>query len=106
MTGEDFVRLCFEEKEEILREYFADDTLSEVGMRIRSFTQNGASKNALYELIGLVLKENYYRLLLALDGEASLGGSQVAYKIYDEENNLLNKCGEIEAAAYQYFFES
>lgn len=27
------------------------------------------------------------------------------YKIYDEENNLLNECGEIEEAAFKYFME-
>ena len=51
-------------------------------------------------MISLILNETYYYLLLALDGEASLGGAQVCYKIYDEEQNLLNECGEIEAAAF------
>lgn len=105
MTGEEFVKLCFEEKEAILKEYFAADSQTEVAKRIRSLVQDGTNRDALYELIGLLLKESYYTLMLALDGEASLNGKQIAYKLYDEENNLLNECGEIEAAAYKYFIE-
>lgn len=30
MTGEDFVKLCFEEKEAILKEYFAANSQTEV----------------------------------------------------------------------------
>jgi hypothetical protein len=66
---------------------------------------DGASKDDLYEIVSLILNETYYLLLLALDGEASLGGMQMSYKIYDEEQNLLNECGEIEAVAFEYFME-
>lgn len=59
----------------------------------------------LYELLNLVLNENYYTLLLGLDGEAALGNVQNAYKLYDEDGNLLNECGEIEEAAYRYVME-
>ena len=59
----------------------------------------------LYELITSVVNEAYYSLLLALDGEASLGGTQMNYKMYDEENNLLNECGEIEEATFKYFMK-
>lgn len=58
-----------------------------------------------YELISFVLNENYYNLLLALDGEVALGGKQVCYELFDEEKNLLNACGEIEEAAFRYFME-
>lgn len=27
------------------------------------------------------------------------------YRIYDEEANLLNECGEIEEATFKYFME-
>lgn len=46
-----------------------------------------------------------HTLLLGLDGEASLGNTQITYKLYDENGNLLNECGELEAAAYRYFVE-
>ena len=63
------------------------------------------SKEDLYELISSVLNDTYYSLLLALDGEASLGGMQMNCKMYDEEQNLLNECGETEEAAFEYFME-
>lgn len=105
MTGEQFVKLCFDEKESILKEYFDENTSTEVGVRIRLLLSEGASRDALYEMVSLVLNETYYSLLLALDGEASLGGTQMCYKIYDAEENLLNECGEIESAAFEYFME-
>lgn len=70
-----------------------------------SLISDGANRDFLYEVISLVLNETYYSLLLALDGEASLGGTQICYKIFDEEQNLLNECGEIEAAAFECFIE-
>lgn len=105
MTGEQFVKLCFDEKESILKEYFAENTCTEVGERLRLLIADGASKDDLYEVVSLILNETYYSLLLALDGEASLGGTQMNYKIFDEEQNLLNRCGEIEEAAFKYFME-
>lgn len=57
-------------------------------------------------MLNLVLNENYYTLLLGLDGEAALGNVQNAYKLYDEDGNLLNERGEIEEAAYRYFMEN
>ena len=36
MTGEQFVKLCFAEKESTLKEYFDENIFTEVGKRIRS----------------------------------------------------------------------
>lgn len=100
MTGEQFVKLCYEEKKTILAEYFNPNSSSVVGKKISAITEQGISKDDLYDLLNLVLKENYYTLLLGLDGEASLGNTQITYKLYDENGNLLNECGELEAAAF------
>ena len=105
MTGEEFVSLCYEEKESVLKEYFAQNACTDVGEKIRLLIEGGTSRDDLYELITSVVNEAYYSLLLALDGESSLGGTQMNYKIYDEENNLLNECGEIEEAAFKYFMK-
>ena len=105
MTGEQFVKLCYDEKETILSEYFRDGSQTIVAEKLRSLFEKGIEKDELYELLNLVLNENYYTLLLGLDGEAALGNVQNAYKLYDEDGNLLNECGEIEEAAYRYFME-
>ena len=104
MTGEKFVELCFKEKESMLSEYFSSES-SQVSALINGLTENGANRDSLYYLIDSVMSETFYRLLLALDGEASLCGEQICYKLYDEDNNLLNECGEIEEAAYAFFME-
>ena len=92
-------------KKAILSEYFRDGSQTIVAEKLRSLFEKGIEKDELYELLNLVLNENYYTLLLGLDGEAALGNVQNAYKLYDEDGNLLNECGEIEEAAYRYFME-
>ena len=105
MTGEQFVKLCYKEKESILNEYFNTNSESKVAKKLQDLMRLGISKDELFDIINLVMTENYYTLLLALDGEASIGGEQVTYKLYDEDGNLLNECGEIEEAAFNYFME-
>lgn len=106
MTGEEFVRLCFEEKESILREYCDPETESTVGAMVRELVRAGADQETLHKLLDLVLTENWYRMLLALDGSASLGGEQMTYEVRDEDGNILNECGELEAAAWEVFMEN
>ena len=106
MTGEEFVKICKEEQRMVLEEYFDDKSKSEVGDIIKKLVQTGVSKDDLSNLVDTVLKESYYTLLLGLDGACSLGNKQVTYKLYDEEGNLLNECGEIEESAYSYFMNT
>jgi len=105
MTGEQFVKLCHEEKEAMLSRYFEDSAETLVGDKIKALYKKDVSKKELSELINSVLEESFYTLLMGIEGEASLGGVQNAYKLYDEEGNLLNEFGEIEAAAFEYFME-
>lgn len=105
MTGEEFVRLCFEEKEGILREYCSPASESAVSGLVRQLVSGGADREMIHQLIDLVMTESWYTMLLALDGEASLGGKQMMYRLYDEDDHLLNECGELEAAAWDQFME-
>lgn len=103
MTAKDFVELCFKNKEEVLRLYFSENIQTEVGRQIDELVKKGTNKDELKEIIDLVLKETYYGFLLALDGSAQLGDVQRDYKVYDDENNLLNPCGDFEAEASDIF---
>ena len=47
-----------------------------------------------------ILSENYYSMMLALDGEASLGGVKMMYKLFDEDGNELTGSGDIESEAF------
>ena len=50
------------------------------------------------------LTDMCYTILLGLDGEANIGGTQEMYKIYDESGSELTG-GEIEAYAWEYFHD-
>ena len=105
MNGKDFVKLCFEEKENSLKQYFDDSYKTDVGRRINTLIESGANQEELYELINLILKETYYTLFLALDGEALLGGKQLIFELINQDGNAINQYGEIEVEAYKYFME-
>ena len=105
MNTKDFVKLCFEEKENSLKQYFYNSYKTDVGKRINTLIESGANKEELYELINLILKETYYAILLALDGEASLGGKQFNCELLNQDGNVINQIGEIEAEAYRHFME-
>ena len=105
MTGEEFVRLCFEEKEAALREYCSPASESAVSGLVRQLVSGGSDRETIHQLIDLVMTESWYTMLLALDGEASLGGEQQTYRLYAEDDTLLNECGELEAAAWEAFME-
>ena len=106
MTGEEFVKLCRKEKDSMMQIYFTEDSESEASRIIKEMVQTGTSKEDLYRLVNTVLTDNYYTLLLGIDGACSLGDKQIMYKLYDEEGNLLNECGEIEESAYSCFIEN
>ena len=105
MTGEEFVKLCYEEKESILKEYFREESGSAVAEKVRNLIQSGTNEKDLFELMDSVMTESYYTLLLGLDGAASLGGKQISYQIYDKDGILLNECGEIEESAFNFFMK-
>ena len=105
MTGEEFVKLCYTEKESVLKLYFDRNSEAEVSEKIHRLIADGTDRDVLMDIISSVLNETYYTLLLGLDGEAAIGDVQMTYKLYDENDNLINECGEIEAAAYEYFME-
>ena len=105
MTAEHFVDIIKREKDSILSLYFSEDSETQVGKMIQDITNQGIAKDSLFELLNFVLNEHYYNLLLALDGESSLDGEQINYKLFDEEGNELTGSGDIETSAYEAFME-
>ena len=103
MTGEEFVKHCFDEKEYLLGQYFGEKPETAAGEMLRKLIRSGADREQLRKLVETVLTESFYTMPLGLDGVASLGGEQVAYKLYDEDGVLLNECGELEENAYALF---
>ncbi|MBU3089814.1 hypothetical protein KPL42_15110 [Clostridium gasigenes] len=103
MTGNEFVSNIYIEKENMLNSYINNnDTF--VGKELKELEKAGASRDKLTEIIDAILIDTFYSILLGLDGESSFNGIQQTYKLYDENNNLLNECGQLEAAAFEHFY--
>lgn len=103
MTAEEFVKAVKAEKDASVELYFSEQHESFIGNLINDIIQNGATRDNLFELVEQVLNENCYSLLMALDGETSLGDTQISYKLFDEEENEITGSGEIESEAYEQF---
>lgn len=103
MTAEEFVKAVKTEKEKVMAAYFSDNVETETGKIIHKLINSGTSEKDLYKLLDLILNENCYNFLLALDGESCLGGIQMSYKLYDPEENELTGSGDIESEAFEQF---
>ena len=106
MTGEEFVRHCFAEKEAALALYAAPSAGTKAGTLLSELTADGTDREKLLQLLDTVMTESWYTMLLALDGSASLDGTQMTYELRDEDGNILNECGELESAAWEVFMEN
>ncbi len=102
MTSEEFVRGFYLEKNSILELYFSPNPTTQVGVEIKSMNLTEEQTAKLKTILDGALTDMCYTILLGLDGEAQIGGTQEMYKIYDESGNELTG-GEIESYAWEYF---
>ena len=103
MNAEAFVNNCYKEKQEMLKIYFDEEKETQVGNQIKSIVSKGIPNDEVKELVDSVMNEVFYTILLGLDGETSLGDVQMQYKVYDENDNLLDG---LESYAYDAFMEA
>lgn len=102
MTADEFVKGFYLERQSLIDTYFNADSKTEVSALIQSLNLDDKGTERLRQILNCSLRDTFYTILLGLDGEASIGGKQTMYKLFDEENNELT-CGGIEAFAYDYF---
>ena len=100
MIAEEFVKNCYKEKENMQKIYFDREKETYVGEQIKNIVSKGISYEEVKELIDSVMNETIYTILLGLDGETSLGDTQIQYKLFDENDNLIEG---IESSAYDTF---
>ena len=100
MTAEEFVRNCYKEKENMQKIYFDKEKETYVGEQIKNIVSKGIPNEEVKELIDSVMNETFYTMLLGLDGETSLGDTQIQYKLFDENDKLIEG---IESSAYDTF---
>lgn len=105
MNAKEFVKCWKDQKDYYLKSCFDKTSDLLVAQQIASLNLDNNKQKAMYEIIDGILTDTYYSLLLGLDGCGKIGGLQVMYKIYDEDDNSISDCGDIEAEAYEQFHE-
>ena len=107
MTSDEFAKNFYIEKLNFLKSCFEEQPQypSAVNAKIKEMALSNSQQEQLKDVIDTLLTDVFYSVLLGLDGEHSIGNIQQTYKIYDEDNNLISDCGELEASAYEYFHE-
>ena len=106
MNPEEFVKNFYLQKQNILDSIFDlnSEHKSYSAIKIQDLNLNEIESENLKNIISGILNDTYYSILLGLDGSANIGeANQQVYKIYDEENNLISDCGDLEGPAYEYF---
>ena len=107
MTSDEFAKNFYLEKLNFLKSCFEEHPKhpSAVNVKIKEMALDSTQQEQLKDVIDTLLTDVVYSGLLGLDGEHSIGNIQQTYRIYDEDNNLISDCGELEASAYEYFHE-
>lgn len=102
MTPHDFVKGFYQERQSLIEAYFHPESSLDVSSYIKSLNLGDNETARLMQIFKCVLRDAFYTVLLGLDGEASIGERQHAYRVLDESGEELTG-GAIEAAAYDYF---
>ncbi len=103
MNAEEFVACCKREKETLLKLFQDSKSGLAVSEGIAALQLSEEQSRLMNQILDGVLTDVFYTLLVGLDGGASLGGVQQTYKIYDEQDQLISDCGDLEAAAWEQF---
>lgn len=105
MKADEFVGLMKKEKEMQMEMYFGDLETSLTGIMIAKLVEQGVEIDSIKKLVSNILDETYYGILMGLEGESSIGGEQICYKLFDEDGNSLTGDGILEESAYENFME-
>ncbi|MCL2234779.1 MAG: hypothetical protein FWC11_05230 [Firmicutes bacterium] len=101
-NAEEFASLFKKQKDEDFQFVFSGQ-YADMNSLLKKLKLNHNQNEVLKEIINLLLTDTYYGILLGFDGAANIGGVQQTYKVYNEQGNLISNCGELEAAAWEYF---
>jgi hypothetical protein len=101
MTPREFVACFSREKEALLRAYLNGAGTS-VASKITQLQLEPDKLKLLSQILDGVLTDAFYTVLLGLEGEASIGGRQEAYRLCDEHGTVLTG-GQIESEAWRAF---
>jgi hypothetical protein len=102
MSTDEFVNCFVDERNSMVQRYFDADGTTAVGTMISSLQLDSDKLGVLRQIIDGVLGDAFYNVLLALDGEASLGGRQIQYHLSDDSGEELTG-GDLEGVAWEAF---
>ncbi|EJO29549.1 hypothetical protein [Achromobacter marplatensis] len=100
MDAKEFVANWDALRAELLAAFTAPDTASEVAAKVRAMGLSAEQSVQMQGILDTVIKDTMVALLLGLDGEASIGDSQQAFTITDEDGTVIQG---IEEAAWERF---
>ena len=101
MGPKEFATACRDERDAMLATYANPNGTSAVGEHLRAADLSDAQRKHVLAALCDALTDAHYNLLLALDGSASIGGQQQAFKLTDENgNSIASGDGRLEAAAW------
>lgn len=100
MDAKEFVANWDALRAELLGAFTAPDAASEVAAKVRAMGLSAEQSVQMQGILDTVIKDTMVALLLGLDGEASIGDSQQAFTITDEDGTVIQG---IEEAAWERF---
>ena len=103
MTNDEFVRQFKMLKDELSSDYSREDSGNSVMALIKELQLDNRQKLLMNKIIGAVLADTIYTILLGLDGCASIGDIQQPYKIYTKDGKPIDGAEDIESCAWKYF---
>ncbi|MPT40267.1 MAG: hypothetical protein E2603_17640, partial [Achromobacter sp.] len=89
MDAKEFVANWNALRAELLAAFMAPDATSDVAAKVRAMGLSAEQSAQMQDVLDTAVKDTMVALLLGLDGEASIGGSQQAFTIADEDGNVI-----------------
>lgn len=105
MKSKEFALAVREERDALLSMYADPAGGSTVADHLAAADLTSNQRLETLAAIEAAVSDAFYTLLLALDGSASLGGSQQSFVLSDEGGDVIaNGDGRLEAAAWEAFY--
>jgi hypothetical protein len=105
MSPLEFARSVATEKEALVARYFQPESETAVAQLLSESRLSSEQRTSIRKAVDAALTDMCYTILLALDGEASLGGVQRQFRLEDEDGSVLTE-GKLEGAAWEVFHAS
>ena len=103
MTLEQFVDCFATERTDLLSAYLTPGSATQVATDIAALRLSEEQSRVMQRIVGGILRDSFYTILLGLDGAASIGGRQEMYHLRAEDGTPLTGDGKLEALAYERF---